>query len=265
MKKWLLASIVPVLLLGCASADFSIRTLPPETHQPEPAPLQDADVVPEPDRAPVTPADAPPLTVADPWLRINRSTYRFNAKFDEAISFPIANTYRRLPSPVRSGTRHFLSNLSEVNSALNYAAQLRFGPSLRSAGRFVINSTLGVAGLFDVAARMNLQQSPTGFSTTLATWGVPQGPYLVLPLLGPSTLRDGVGLIGDFGTLYTINVPALYRGTESWALNGLTALDRRANTDFRYYATGSPFEYENVRFLYVNRGLIEDERSDRMH
>jgi phospholipid-binding lipoprotein MlaA len=84
------------------------------------------------------------------------------------------------------------------------------------------------------------------------------GPYLVLPLLGPSTLRDGLGFLGDYGTSYAIDVAKLYRGDVSWGLGTVNAVDQRANVNFRYYASGSPFEYEVIRFLYVRKRLIED-------
>jgi phospholipid-binding lipoprotein MlaA len=85
------------------------------------------------------------------------------------------------------------------------------------------------------------------------------GPYLVIPLLGPSTLRDGLGFLGDYATSYGVDVAKLYRGDLSWGLAVVNAVDQRANVNFRYYATGSPFEYENIRFLYVRKRLIEDE------
>jgi phospholipid-binding lipoprotein MlaA len=85
------------------------------------------------------------------------------------------------------------------------------------------------------------------------------GPYLVLPILGPSTLRDGSGYAVDYGTMYGINIFHLYRGDVSWGLGLANAIDQRAHVDFRYYQTASPFEYENIRFLYVRRRLIEDE------
>jgi phospholipid-binding lipoprotein MlaA len=85
------------------------------------------------------------------------------------------------------------------------------------------------------------------------------GPYLVLPLLGPSTLRDGLGFLGDYATSYAVNVADLYRGGVSWGLGTVNAIDQRSNVSFRYYATGSPFEYENIRFLYVRKRLIEDQ------
>jgi ABC-type transporter lipoprotein component MlaA len=208
---------------------------------------------------PLTTADAPSMYTYDPWERLNRFTYRCNARFDEAIFLPVANGYRHVPAPIRSGVHNFFSNLSEVDSVVNYGLQARLAGGARSLGRFVINSTIGIGGLFDVATRLKLHNAPTGFSATLSTWGVHSGPYLVMPILGPSTLRDGVGYLGDYGIYYGINVADMYRGYQSYGLSTVNAVDTRANTDFRYYATGSPFEYEVVRFLYVRKRLIEDE------
>jgi phospholipid-binding lipoprotein MlaA len=195
----------------------------------------------------------------DPWERVNRFTYRFNARFDDAVFLRAANAYRRVPSPIRSGVHNFFGNLSEVDSVINYALQWRLTLAGRSLGRFVINSTIGIGGLFDTAARLKLPGAPTGLSSTLAKWGMHPGPYLVIPLLGPSTLRDGLGFLGDYGTSYGINIAGLYRGNVSWALGTVNAVDQRSNVNFRYYSTGSPFEYENIRFLYVRKRLIEDE------
>ncbi len=125
--------------------------------------------------------------------------------------------------------------------------------------RLAINSTIGIGGLFDVATKLKLPGAPTGFATTLAKWGMHPGPYLVIPLLRPSTLRDGVGFLADYGAEYGINVAGLYRGGVSWGLGTANAIDQRANINFRYYSGGSPFEYETIRFLYVRRRLIEDE------
>jgi phospholipid-binding lipoprotein MlaA len=160
---------------------------------------------------------------------------------------------------LRSGVHNFFGNLSEIDSVINYVLQWRLKFGLRSLERLVINSTIGIGGLFDVAGHWKLAAAPTGFATTLAAWGMQPGAFLVIPVLGPSTLRDGTGYAVDYATLYGIDVFHLYRGDVSWGLGVANAVDQRANIDFRYYSTGSPFEYENIRFLYVHRRLIEDE------
>ena len=208
---------------------------------------------------PVTAADAPSMYTYDPLERFNRFNYRFNYRFDEAIFLPVVNTYKRIPSPLRAGVHNFFSNLSEIDSGINYTLQWRLKYSLRSVERIVINSTIGIGGLFDVATKLKLPGAPTGFATTLAKWGMHPGPYLVIPILGPNTFRGGVGYAVDYGTLYGIDIFHLYRGNVSWGLGFANAIDQRANVDFRYYASGSPFEYGNIRFLYVRRQLIEDE------
>ncbi len=276
MKSLILTLASSLALAACASPGVKIRTLPEQTPAADAAravrsaaefaaAAKDAAAS-AGDRAnlyetpPVTPADAPSMRTYDPWERLNRFTYRFNARFDEAVFLPVSNGYRRLPSPVRSGVHHFFGNLSEVDSTINFGLQGRLGLGVRSLGRFLINSTIGIGGLFDVATRMNLAAAPTGFGTTLSKWGMHPGPYLVLPFLGPSTLRDGVGLLGDFGASYAVDMGGLYRSTDkAWMLGTTNAIDQRSNIDFRYYSTGSAFEYETIRFLYVRRRLIEDE------
>jgi phospholipid-binding lipoprotein MlaA len=208
---------------------------------------------------PLTAADVPSMLTYDPWERMNRFTYRFNARFDEAVFLPVANGYRKLPAPVRSGVHNFLSNLTEVISTANYVVQLRLPQAVRSLGRFVINSTIGIGGIFDVATRMHIPAARTGFGATLARWGVHPGPYLVIPLLGPYTLRDGFGFAADFGTAYGVNFPPVYRNWAGWVITPVGMVDARANADFRYYGTGSVFEYDDVRFLYVRKTLIEDD------
>ncbi len=272
------AAFIGVALLalgGCASQTFTMRTVPDETPAADNAAnaakvaalaqaltTENANLsAPNSEEALplVTPADAPPMYTYDPWERMNRFIYRFNARFDEAIFWPVANAYRRAPSPVRAGIHNFFGNLSEIDSVINYTLQWRLKYGLRSLVRFVINTTVGVGGLFDVATKSKLPGAPTGFATTLSKWGMHPGPYLVIPLLGPSTLRDGFGFLADYGTLYGINIAGLYRGDVSWGLGVVNAVDQRANVSFRYYASGSPFEYERIRFLYVRKRLIEDE------
>ena len=275
MRAAVLAVLLAALLDGCASQVLSIRTVPDQTPAADNAAAAAnaaafADAVAaesangsaqEAQDAPplLTPADAPPMYTYDPWERLNRFTYRFNARFDEAIFLPVADTYRRAPRPIRAGIHNFFGNLAEIDSVINYTLQWRLKYGWRSLSRLAINSTIGIGGLFDVATKLKLPGAPTGFATTLAKWGMHPGPYLVIPLLGPSTLRDGVGFLGDYGAEYGINVAGLYRGNVSWGLGTVNAIDQRANINFRYYSGGSPFEYETIRFLYVRRRLIEDE------
>jgi phospholipid-binding lipoprotein MlaA len=214
---------------------------------------------PEPALVPLTPAEAPSMYTYDPLERINRFTYRFNAQFDAHVFLPVANGYRRVPGPIRAGVHNFFRNLSEVTSTINYGLQWRLGSGARSLGRFVINSALGIGGLIDIATKLKLSNEQTGFGATLSTWGVHPGPYLVIPLLGPSTFRDGFGFLADYGMEYAVNVANLYRGNKTYPLGLVNAIDQRAAIDFRYYGSGSPFEYETIRFLYVHRDLIQDE------
>lgn len=280
MRAAFIGGLLAAALGGCASQGISIRSLPAEDPAAQnaaavesaaafaaaaataSAAASQAAAAPEstPESPPpVTPKDAPSMQTYDPWERLNRFTYRFNARFDDAIFLRAANVYLHVPSPIRSGVHNFFDNLFEVDNIVNYVLQWRLKSSARSLGRFAINSTIGIGGLIDVAAKLKLPYAPTGWSNTLGTWGMHPGPYLVIPLLGPSTLRDGLGYLGDYMTQYEINIGGIYRGDVAWALGSLNSVDLRANNSFRYYSTGSPFEYEDVRFLYVRKRLIEDE------
>ncbi len=265
--KRLSVIVLAAALGGCASGNVQIRSVPADTPAADKkAAIRNEQVVAAAQQdqnesaiPPVLPSDAPSMRTYDPWERMNRFVYRFNARFDEAIFLPVANVYRQLPTPVQKGVHNFFGNLSEVDSSINFTLQGRLGYTARSVGRFVINSTIGIAGLFDVAEKLHLPPAPTGFATTLAKWGMHPGPYLVLPILGPSTVRDGVGYLGDFGTSYAVDIGGLYSSRNSWMLGVANSVDQRANVNFRYYATGSPFEYETIRFLYVRKRLIEDD------
>ncbi len=270
------ATVLAAALAGCATQSVDISSLPAATPAADNASAAEsrtelaAAVASEGSETPgengaaptprLTPADAPSMATYDPWERLNRFTYRFNARFDAAVFLPVTNGYRRLPSPLRSGVHNFFGNLSELSTMINDTLQWRLGRGVRSLGRFLVNSTIGIGGLIDVAKHIRLPSAPTGFSDTLGTWGVHPGPYVVLPLFGPSTLRDTIGLAGDIGTRYGINIFDLYRGPfwKTGSLDVADAVDERANTAFRYYATGSPFEYDDIRFLYVRKRLLED-------
>ena len=194
------------------------------------------------------------------WERFNRFNYRFNARFDEAVFLPVSNAYRRLPSPIRAGVHNFFGNLSEIDSVINYTLQGRLGRGVRSLGRFVINSTLGIGGLFDVATKFHLPNAPTGFGTTLCQWGMHPGPYLVIPFLGPSTLREAVGLLGDYRHL------VWHQHRESVSRRPVMGIGRgqcgRYARQRQFPLLLDAARLSNTRisaFLYVRKLLLEDE------
>ena len=134
----------------------------------------------------------------DPWEPVNRATFEFNDVLDRALIKPVAQGYRAvLPSPIRTGVRNFFANLQDPWIAVNQLLQGKLEPALSDVGRFILNSTFGLAGVFDVASDMQIPKHNEDFGQTLAVWGFDFGPYLVLPLLGPSSVRDGIGRAAD--------------------------------------------------------------------
>ncbi len=135
----------------------------------------------------------------DPWEGYNRSMTEFNDTVDGAIIKPVATIYKAaLPQPVRTGVGNFFGNLGDAWSFVNNVLQAKPEGALHSFWRVVVNTTIGIGGLFDPATEMRLDRHREDFGQTLGYWGVAAGPYLVLPILGPSTLRDTVALPVDF-------------------------------------------------------------------
>lgn len=127
----------------------------------------------------------------DPFERVNRATYKFNSALDRAVLKPVATAYRdHVPQFIRTGVSNFLDNLGYPTVIVNDLLQGKFVDGLKDTGRLVLNTTLGVGGLLDPASTVGLSKNDEDFGQTLGKWGVPSGPYLVLPLMGPSTLRD---------------------------------------------------------------------------
>lgn len=130
----------------------------------------------------------------DPFEGFNRSMYKFNDALDRAVLKPVAEVYVAVtPDPVDKGVTNFFSNLEDVWVTANDVLQLKFTQAFSDAWRFVINSTLGIYGIFDVASYFGMQKHDEDIGQTLGYWGVGPGPYLVLPVLGPSTIRDTTG------------------------------------------------------------------------
>lgn len=140
-------------------------------------------------------------TNKDPLEGFNRGIYKFNDVADRYAMKPVAKAYKAVaPSPVRTGISNFFSNLGTLTTVVNDLLQLKFAQAFSDAGRFVINTTFGVAGLIDVASMDNIPKHHEDFGQTLGYWGMGSGAYLVLPILGPSTVRDASGLVIDTAT-----------------------------------------------------------------
>ncbi len=143
-------------------------------------------------------ATAPGGNPADPFEPFNRGVYGFNEKVDQAVLKPVAQAYRSaLPSPVRTGVNNFFGNLGDVWNFANSVLQLRLQNSAETFMRLNVNTFFGLGGLLDIATEAGIERHNEDFGQTLGRWGVPTGPYLVLPLLGPSTVRDAAALPVD--------------------------------------------------------------------
>ncbi|TBU95415.1 MlaA family lipoprotein [Phytopseudomonas dryadis] len=193
------------------------------------------------------------LNVYDPLESWNRRVYHFNYRFDEWVFLPVVDGYRTItPSLVQQGVSNFFGNLGDVSNLLNSVLQLKGQRALNTTGRLLFNTTLGVAGLWDPATRMGLPKQSEDFGQTLGFYGTPAGPYLMLPVLGPSTLRDTGGLVVDFGAEQQINFLNVAEVSSNHPeVTALRIVDQRATTNFRYGQLNSPFEYEKLRFFYT--------------
>ena len=143
-----------------------------------------------------------PNEVSDPLERMNRSVFERNQRFNHAVVYPVAKAYRNnVPEPVRDSVEAFAGNLTEPLVFANDVLQLRLQAAATTVGRFAINSTLGVAGLFDVATRQNLPHQSGDLGQTLYVWGMRESPYLVLPVIGPTNVRDLIGTTVEFAAM----------------------------------------------------------------
>jgi phospholipid-binding lipoprotein MlaA len=134
-----------------------------------------------------------PKEVSDPLEAMNRSVFEGNQRFNHAVIYPVANAYRKVPEPVRDSVENFAGNLTEPMVFANDLLQLRLGAAVTTGGRFAINSTVGVGGLFDVASKQDMPRQTGDLGQTFYVWGMRNSPYLILPIIGPTNLRDIVG------------------------------------------------------------------------
>ena len=200
-----------------------------------------------------------PLAVPDPIAPVNKGLYRFNYYFDKFLFIPVVSTYEFiLPDLAQQGVSNFMDNLGEIKNFLNSTLQAKPKSEGITLARFAINSTVGIAWLWDPASRMKLQRQDEDFGQTLGRYGSGGGPFVVLPVLGPSNLRDTVGYVGDTLAFNFID-PLNFDHNGDWELpyTVTNAVDARHRQPFRYYRSGSPFEYEWVRMLYTEKRNLQ--------
>lgn len=195
------------------------------------------------------------IEIYDPLEPLNRRVYYFNYYLDKYILIPAVNTYEYItPEFVQKGVSNFFGNLQEINTFLNSLLQFEGKKATITLARFGINSTFGVLGLFDVASALELPKTYEDFGLTLGKYGIGNGPYLVLPGFGPSNLRDTTGKAAGILTVAEINPYDNPVGVDVThpGVSGISVINtRQENKNFRYYGTGSPFEYEYVRYFYT--------------
>jgi phospholipid-binding lipoprotein MlaA len=188
----------------------------------------------------------------DPFERVNRTTYKFNYALDKAVARPIAHTYRRVtPQFVQTGVTNFLSNLDYPIVIVNDLLQGRFKVFARDTGRLLMNTTLGVGGVLDPASSAGLERNENDFGQTLGRWGVKPGPYLMLPILGPSDVRDGIGKIAN---TYTTPRQYIQNNTVYYSLYALYFVDYRASLIEQEKLLDSAYDpYAFLRNAYLQR------------
>ena len=199
--------------------------------------------------------------ISDPWEGFNRSMFRFNYRFDKYVFLPVVNGYKFIaPDFVETGIHNFWLNLEDIPTFYNSILQLSGTKTVQTTGRFLINTTIGLLGFIDVASMLDIPKHDEDFGQTLGYWGVGNGPYLVLPIVGPSNVRDGVGFGVDWAIFTALQDELDMKDSEIWALAIMKGIDTRANVAFRYYETGSPFEYDWVKLLYTTKRKMDIEK-----
>ena len=204
----------------------------------------------------------------DPYEKLNRGTYRVNDALDKAILRPVAKGYKNLtPQPVQTGVSNFVANMEMPGTLLNDILQGKFRAAVADTGRLLLNTTMGIGGLFDVAAKAGIDHNEEDFGQTLGKWGVPAGPYIVIPLLGPSDLRDAPSRVVDLFTnpAHYANWPASYGYTLVSNVNkraDLLSLDETVNKAFDPYAFLRDAYLKNRAYKVADGDVPDEELVD---
>jgi phospholipid-binding lipoprotein MlaA len=186
----------------------------------------------------------------DPWERMNRATYKYNDALDRAIVKPVAKGYVKVtPQPVRTGVTNFFDNLETPVSMVNDLLQWQIKDFFNDTARLVLNTTLGLGGLLDPATRAGLDKNDRDFGQTLGKWGVKSGPYVVLPVLGPSDVRDAGGRLVDNYSEPRAYLKDRWVSWSLWAVRGIDTRSRLLYTDSIVQNSYDPYAF--VRNAYL--------------
>lgn len=203
-------------------------------------------------------ATGPNAHPGDPLEPFNRGVFQFNDKLDTYVAAPLARGYQAvMPGVARTGVTNFFANLGDVGNTANNLLQGKVTDGAESLIRVVVNTLFGIGGLFDVATASGLARHPQDTGRTLGAWGIGPGPYLVLPLFGPSDARDGIGLAGDL----QLDPVRYAQPTTRTALYGVNFVNTRANllgaTDLLQEAALDPYTFVRDAYLQQRRYLID--------
>ena len=207
-------------------------------------------------------ASTPQDTIAednpDPWEGFNRSMFAFNETADKWVLKPTAKAYRTVtPDPVETGISNIFSNLGEVTTIVNDLLQAKFGQAASDTGRFLVNTTVGVLGIFDVASSIGLEEHDEDFGQTLGYWGVDSGPYIVVPFFGPYTLRSGVGDITQaFTTGYLNAIDDARTRNQVYAVDVIQ--NRAGLLSAEELITGDRYIFIRDAYLQSRESLVKD-------
>ncbi|ARN76431.1 hypothetical protein BST96_14905 [Oceanicoccus sagamiensis] len=197
------------------------------------------------------------LSTPDPWEPLNRKIFAFNDFADRYALTPVAKGYQWItPDPVEAGIGNMFSNLLEVTTILNDLLQLKFGQAASDTGRFLLNSTVGLLGLFDVATPIGLEKHEEDFGQTLGYWGVGPGPYIVVPIFGSYTVRDGLGAYIDTYSDYVTNIDHIPTRNQLWLMRNI---DKRAGLfAAEELITGDRYAFIRDAYLQRREYLVND-------
>lgn len=210
----------------------------------------------------VAPVHAQEDAGPDPFEAINRPIFEFNDRLDRYVLKPTAKGYQFvMPDVAEQGVTNVFANLRDANAAVNALLQGRPGGLARAGGRFLLNSTIGMLGLFDVATPMGVERYQTDFGHTLAIWGLPPGPYLVVPVLGPRTVRSGTGSVFDSFT--SVETRAVDDPATRNTLFGLEIINTRARLlKSEDLLSGDRYIFIRDAYLQRRRALVSDGEVD---